>query len=281
MRANHLSVQPIAGNVGAEIHGVDVSQDLDADTVAEIRGALNAHGVIFFRDQTIDHAQHKRFARKFGEIILYPHYVGTSADDEILEIRRLPTDTRVVGELWHSDTTMVAEPPMGAILYGVDVPLAGGDTMFASTAAAYDALSSGMKALLGGLRAVHSDHMVADPRLKLNEARSTKIRDTGDWKPTVTLHPAVRTHPETGRKHIFVNRSYVDRFEDMTVEESKPLLDYLFRHMERPEFTCRFRWENGSIAFWDNRATLHIAVNDAGPHLRHVRRVQLAGDRPF
>ena len=281
MRGNHLSVHPIAGTVGAELHGVDISQDLDADTISEIRSALLDHGVIFFRGQTLDHAQHKRFARRFGDIFIQPNFRGVGADDEILEIRRQPTDTRIVGENWHADTTMMAEPPMGAILYGVEVPPYGGDTQFSSLHHAYEALSDGMKSLLLGLRAVHSDHMVAGPAHRLNEKRSTKIRQSDDWQPTVHLHPVVRTHPETGRRSLFVNRSYVDRFDDRTVEESRPLLDFLLRHMERPEFTCRFRWENGSVSFWDNRAVHHIAVNDAGQHFRHVRRVQIAGDRPF
>ena len=281
MRSNRLSVHPIAGTVGAEVHGVDISQDLDDATIGDIRGALLDHGVIFFRDQTLDHAQHKRFARRFGDLFVLPNYRGMGEDDEVLEIRRQPTDTRVVGELWHADTTMCAEPPMGAILYGVEVPPYGGDTLFASNCAAYEALSPGMKRVVDGLRAIHSDYRIAGPRVNRNAERSTKVRQDVDWQPTVNIHPVVRTHPETGRKGLFVNASHVDQFEDMTIEESKPLLDFLFDHMSRPEFTCRFRWANGSVAFWDNRCTHHLAVNDAGPYFRHVRRVQIAGDRPF
>lgn len=280
MRSNGITVHPIAGTVGAEVHGVDLSQDLSDAAIGDIRAALLAHGVIFFRDQTIDPATQKAFARRFGEIFVHPNFRGLGADDEIVEIRRAPTDQRIVGEDWHADTTMMAEPPMGAILYGVEVPPYGGDTQFASMYAAYDALSDGMKRMLAGLRAVHSDHMVAGPAAARNSKRSTKVREDAEWQPTVNVHPVVRTHPETGRKSLFVNRSYVHRFEDMTEEESKPLLEFLFRHGERPEFTCRFRWQNGSIAFWDNRCTHHIALNDAGPYFRHVRRVQLAGERP-
>jgi taurine dioxygenase len=280
MRSNQISVHPIAGTVGAEVHGVDLSQDLSDETIADIRAALLAHGVIFFRNQTLDHAAQKSFARRFGPIFVHPNFKGLGADDEIVEIRRAPTDQKIVGEDWHADTTMMAEPPMGAILYGVEVPPYGGDTQFASMYAAYEALSGGMKRMLSRLRAVHSDHMVAGPAAGRNARRTTKIREDAEWRPTVNLHPVVRTHPETGRKSLFVNRSYVHRFEDMTEEESRPVLEFLFRHAERPEFTCRFRWENGSIAFWDNRCTHHIALNDAGPYFRHVRRVQLAGDRP-
>jgi taurine dioxygenase len=280
MRGNHLTIVPIAGSVGAEVLGVDVSQDLDDATIGEIRAALLAHGVIFFRDQTLDHARHKAFARRFGPIFVHPNFKGLGADPEIVEIRRTPGDQAIVGEEWHCDTTMMAEPPMGAILYGVEVPPYGGDTWFASMYHAYDALSDGMKRLLAGMRCVHSDHKVAGPAAARNARRTTKVREDADWKPTVNIHPVIRTHPETGRKSLFVNRAYCHAFEGMTEEESQPLLQFLFRHAERPEFTCDFRWRPGSIAFWDNRCTHHIAVNDAGPFVRHVRRVQIAGERP-
>jgi taurine dioxygenase len=281
MRGNHLTVEPIAGACGAEIGGVDVSQDLDADTVGEIRQALLDHGVIFFRDQSLPPDRHKVFARRFGEIFIHPNFNGTGPDPEIVEIRRTPGDQAIVGEEWHCDTTMVPAPPLGAILYGVDVPPYGGNTLFASMYHAYDTLSDGMKSMLGQLRCVHSDHKVAGPDAARNAKRTSKVREDADWRPTVNLHPVVRTHPETGRKSLFVNRAYCHRFEDMTEAESAPLLEFLFRHAERPEFQCNFRWRNGSIAFWDNRRMHHIAVNDAGPFPRHVRRVQIAGDRPM
>jgi taurine dioxygenase len=176
---------------------------------------------------------------------------------------------------------MDAEPPLGAILYAVEVPPYGGDTLFASQYAAYDALSDGMKALLGTLRAVHSDRKVAGPRAGMNARRSTKVREDDAWRETVSVHPVVRTHPETKRKLLFVNASYTTGFEDMTEAESKPLLDYLLEHGHRPEFTCRFRWQPGSVAFWDNRCVKHLAVHDAGPFRRVMRRVQIAGDRPY
>jgi len=277
MRDNHLTVKPISGSCGAEVLGVDVSQDLDNDTIGDIRRALLDHGVIFFRDQTLTREQHKRFARRFGPIFIHPNYNGMQPDPEIVEIQRTPGDQAIVGEDWHCDTTMMVEPPMGAILYGVEVPPYGGDTLFASMAHAYNALSDGMKALLSTMRAVHSDHTVAGPAANRNARRTAKVREDADWRPTVNAHPVVRTHPETGRKSLFVNRAYTHRFENMTEEESAPLLQFLFRQAERPEFTCDFRWHNGSIAFWDNRCMHHIAVNDAGPYFRHVRRVQIAG----
>jgi taurine dioxygenase len=177
---------------------------------------------------------------------------------------------------------MMAEPPMGAVLYALEVPPHGGDTLFASQCAAYDALSDGMKKLLAGLRALHSDRLVAGPLAgaAINAGRSTKVRADADWRETVTAHPVVRTHPETGRKLLFVNRSYTVGFEGMSEDESRPLLEYLFEQGDRPEFTCRFRWAKGSVAFWDNRAVKHLAVHDAGPFRRVMRRVQIAGDRP-
>jgi taurine dioxygenase len=175
---------------------------------------------------------------------------------------------------------MVAEPPMGAILYAIDVPPYGGDTLFANQCAAYDALSDGMKRLLSGLRAYHTDRKVAGPAANMNAFRTTKVREDDSWRETVSLHPVVVTHPESDRKLLYVNHSYTTCFEGMTEAESKPLLDFLLEHGHRPEFTCRFRWQKGSVAFWDNRSCKHLAVHDAGPYHRHMRRVQLCGTRP-
>jgi taurine dioxygenase len=280
MRNATLDVRPIAGSIGAEILGADISAELSDATIADIRRALNEHCVIFFRDQSLDVARHKAFARRFGEIFIHPNYKGMQADPEVVEIRREPGDRRIVGEEWHADTTMVAEPPMGAILYALECPPYGGDTLFASQYAAYDALSDGMKRMLAGLKAYHSDRKVAGPQANMNAHRSTKVREDADWRETVSLHPVVVTHPETGRRLLYVNASYTTHFEGMTVEESRPLLDYLLEHGHRPEFTCRFRWEKGAVTFWDNRSCKHLAVHDAGPFRRHMRRIQVAGSRP-
>lgn len=280
MRNAKIEVRPIAGTIGAEIHGVDISQELSDSTIADIRQALIDHCVIFFRDQNLDVARHKAFARRFGDIFIHPNYKGTQADPEIVEIRREPGDKKIVGEEWHADTTMAAEPPMGAILYAIEVPPYGGDTIFASQYAAYDALSDGMKKMIGSLRAYHSDRKVAGPRAAMNAHRSTKVREDADWQETISLHPVVVTHPESGRKMLYVNHSYTYCFEGMTEAESKPLLDFLLEHGHRPEFTCRFRWETGSVTFWDNRSCKHLAVHDAGPYRRHMRRIQIAGTCP-
>jgi taurine dioxygenase len=278
MRNITIDIQPIAGALGAEIHGVDLAAGLGDSTIAEIRQALLDYGVIFFRDQSIDREQHKAFTRRFGEVFIHPNYKGINTDPEIVDIRREPGDKKIVGEDWHTDTTMVAEPPMGAILYAVEVPPYGGDTLFANQYLAYESLSDGMKQTLDGLRAIHTDRMVAGPQAGMNAHRSTKVREDADWRETVSIHPVVRTHPETGRKLLFVNRSYTVGFDGWTEAESKPLLEFLLEHGHRPQFTCRFRWAAGSIAFWDNRCTKHLAIHDAGPFRRIMRRTQIAGD---
>jgi taurine dioxygenase len=277
MRNSRVEVRPISGAGGAEIFGVDIGQDLDDGTVSEIRDALNEHCVVFFRDQEIDVAQHKRFARKFGEIFIHPNFATVMEDPEVVMVRREPGDVSYVGEDWHTDTTMCVQPPMGAILYGIDVPPYGGDTMFANQYQAYDALSPTMKKLLEGLRAVHSDIGVAGPQASRNKLRSTKNRDDDAWRETRNTHPIVRTNPETGRKCLFVNASYTVGIEGMTAAEGKALLDFLLEHGHRPEFTFRFRWQKGSIAFWDNRSAKHIALGDTGPFRRLMRRIQIGG----
>jgi alpha-ketoglutarate-dependent taurine dioxygenase len=271
-----LEVEPIAGALGAQISGVDLGADLDDATIAEIRRALLEHCVIFFRDQEFDAEQHKRLARRFGEIFVHPNYAGIQADPEIVMIRREPGDTRVVGEDWHTDTTMMATPPMGAILFALEVPPYGGDTLFANQYLAYETLSDGMKRLIGGLRAIHSDRLVAGPQSQASVGRTTKARHDESWRETVNTHPIVTTHPETGRKLLFVNVSYTVGIEGLTDEESRPLLQFLMEHGHRPEFTCRFRWTKGAVAFWDNRCVKHLAINDAGPYRRLMRRVQIA-----
>jgi taurine dioxygenase len=278
MRNSRIEIRPIAGSLGAEISGVGIGEDLDEATIAEIREALNRHFVVFFRDQQLDAERHKAFARRFGDIFIHPNYQGVGDDDEVVMVRREPGDPHIVGEEWHADTTMVAAPPMGAILYAIEVPPFGGDTCFANQYLAYETLSDGMKRMLAELRAVHSDRKVAGPQAGRNACRSTKVREDDAWRETVSTHPVVRTHPETGKRLLFVNHAYTVGFEGTTEAESRPLLDYLLLHGHRAEFTCCFRWETGSVAFWDNRSVKHLAVNDSGPFRRLMRRVQIAGD---
>ena len=275
-----IRVEPIAGALGAEVAGVDLARDLSEATFAAIHSALLAHGVIFFRDQNLDIPQHKAFASRFGTLFLHPNIQGSKADPAVIDIVRNPGDTKIIGEDWHSDTPQVAKPPMGSVLCAVDVPPYGGDTLFSCQYTAYDSLSPGLKAMIHGVRALHSDRRVAGPARDLAKSNAQK-RSDAEWRETATYHPVVRTHPETGRKALYVNRQSTIAFEDMNEAESKPLLDYLCLHAHRPEFTCRFRWRNGSVAFWDNRCTQHLAVNDAGMSTRVMRRLQIEGDEPF
>ena len=271
-----MRVRKQSGAVGAEISGVDL-RDVSDGLVQDLRGQLAEHGVLFFRDQIIDTDQHKVLASKFGEIFIHPNFNTGDHDPEVVTIIRAPGDTRIVGEEWHTDTTMMAEPPMGALLYAIEAPSVGGDTLFASQWKAYDALSDGMKAMLANLKCVHSDRKVAGPANALNAKRATVVREDAGWKPTENVHPVIRTHPESGRECLFVNASYSVGFEGWTEAESKPLLDWLLAWGHRPEFTCRFRWTPGAMAFWDNRSTKHLAIHDAGPERRVMRRIQIAG----
>lgn len=274
-----IEVKPIATALGAEISCVELSNELSAAAIGQIRRALLDHGVIFFRDQTLDVDEHKRLARRFGEIFVHPNFNTGEGDPEVVNIVRKPGDTHIVGEEWHTDTTMMAAPPMGALLYAMYVPPVGGDTLFSSQTLAYDRLSDGMKALIAPLKCIHSDRKVAGPNSPVaNAKRSTKARIDDDWRETRNVHPVVRTHPETGRKCLFVNHSYSIAFEGMTEEESRPLLEWLMNWGHRPEFTCRFRWEKGSVAFWDNRCVKHLALHDVHAHDRIMRRVQIAGE---
>jgi taurine dioxygenase len=281
MRYEHITITPISGALGAEIGGVDISAGVDEETIAEIRRALLEHLVIFFRDQDLDAACQKGFTRQFGEIFVHPNFDIGVGDPEIVELVRNPGDTRYPGEQWHSDTTMMPHPPMGAILYALDVPPYGNDTLFTNQYLAYEALSPKMRETVEKLRAVHSDIRVAGPQAALNGKRATKVREDSNWRPTENVHPVVRTHPETGRKCLFVNIAYTQRFEGMTEEESEALLEFLMEQGNQPEFSCRFAWQPGSIAFWDNRCTKHFALNDVTTHRRHMRRTQLSGDAVF
>lgn len=275
-----IAVTPLAAACGAEISGVSLG-DLDDETFAEIRRALLEHLVLFFRDQDLNVAQHKAFGRRFGSLNVHPQYVPLAGEPEIIPVVKEPGDKDNIGDIWHTDITFLEKPSMGAVLYGIEVPEVGGDTLFANQQLAYDSLSGGMKAMLSGLRAWHSDRMLSDAQAGRNATRSTRIAEAAVGKPSIEhLHPVVRSHPETGRKSLFVNRAFTTRFEDMTEAESRPLLNYLTDHGSRPEFTCRFRWRQGSVAFWDNRCLMHYALNDYPGQRRYMHRVTIDGDRP-
>ncbi len=273
-----LKVEPIAGALGAEITGVDLSKDLSDDTVAEIRRAWLEHQVVFFRDQDLPPARFLAFAQRFGEPIEYPFVKGLDEMPKIIPVLKLETEKINFGGIWHSDTAYLDVPPMASMLVAREVPATGGDTLFASMYLAYETLSAGMKRMLEGLVAVNSS-AAAD----VSRTREDRIKDSARAdakKEYEAAHPVVRVHPETGRRALYVNTAHTVRFEGMTDEESAPLLKYLYQHQVRPEFTCRFRWRPGSLAFWDNRCAQHNAVNDYQGHRRLLHRITLAGDKP-
>jgi taurine dioxygenase len=272
-----IKVLPIAGALGAEITGVDLATDLVDDTVAEIRRAWLEHLVVFFRDQVLAPEEFLAFARRIGEPVEYPFVKGIDGFPEIIAVTKLPHETVNFGGIWHSDTVYLDRPPMGTMLVAREVPPYGGDTMFANMYAAYEALSPGMQRVLDDLRAVHTSSL-AD----VSKTREDRIRDSGDGaeREYVSEHPVVRTHPETGRKALYVNVAHTLRFADMTDDESRPLLRYLFEHSVRPEFTCRFQWRVGSLALWDNRCAMHNPINDYHGSTRRMHRITLAGEEP-
>jgi taurine dioxygenase len=273
-----IEVRRIAGALGAEVHGVDLARELPDETVAEIRRAFLEHLVIFFRDQALSPAQFMAFARRMGKPIEYPFVKGIEGFPEVIEVKKLEHERHNFGGIWHSDTAYLAEPPLGSMLLAREIPPFGGDTEFANQYLAYETLSAGMQRLLGGLVAVNSSAKADVTRTREDRVRSDG-RD-GAQGEYVAEHPVVRTHPETGRKALYVNTAHTVRFKDMSEEESAPLLDYLFRHQVKPEFTCRFRWQVGSLAFWDNRCAQHNPVNDYHGHRRLMHRITLAGGKP-
>ncbi len=280
--AQPLTVTRIAGALGAEISGVDLSRDLDNSVIAEIRRALVEHQVIFFRDQHMTPAQHLAFGRRFGQLQVHDFVDGMMDNQEIIEVRKEEYEMRNFGGGWHTDVSYLERPALGSILYAREVPDAGGDTMFASQYLAYETLSDGMKAMLGDMRAVHSarrSYGLTAPRRADEGKTSMGIRFTEEAHAEID-HPVVRTHPESGRKCLYVHGGFTVRFKDMTAEESAPLLEYLYRHAVRPEFTCRFRWRNNSVAFWDNRCVQHNAINDYDGQRRVMHRVTIEGERP-
>jgi taurine dioxygenase len=272
-----IDVTPLAGALGAEISGVDLATDLARDTVAEIRRAWLDHLVVFFRDQVLGREAFLVFARRLGEPVEYPFVKGIDGFPEIITVSKLPHETVNFGGIWHSDTVYLERPPMATMLVAREVPPVGGDTMWANMYAAYEALSPGMRRLLEHLRAVNSSAL-AD----VSKTREDRIRDSGDGgdREYLSEHPVVRTHPETGRKALYVNVAHTQRFVDMTEDESRGLLRYLFEHSIRPEFTSRFQWRVGSVALWDNRCTMHNPINDYHGHTRTMHRISLAGDVP-
>ncbi len=270
-----LDIRPLSPIIGAEIHGLDLSRPLGDPVVAEVRQALNTHHVVFFRDQDLSPTQQADFARQFG-VVTEGHPV-LSAIDESPEVLAID-GSQDRASWWHTDVTFLQTPAFGSILYMLTAPEVGGDTTWASLQDAYDRLSEPVRTMCDSLIAIHFDPWFA---------ADVEARGGYEWqgvrhdKLLPALHPVVRTHPENGRNGLFVNPQFTQSILGLSKNESSAILDMLYRHCQQPEHTCRFRWQPGSVAFWDNRATLHYALDDYGDAVRVAHRVTLEGDVPF
>jgi taurine dioxygenase len=272
----HIDVRPIAGALGAEISGVDVSRPLAPEILAEIRRAWLDHLVIFFREQRLTPESLLAFASAFGTPMEYPQLKGIPECPLVTPVVKLPHERVNFGGVWHSDTSYLDVPPMASMLYAVETPPYGGDTLFANQYLAYETLSDGLKSTLDTLVAVNTS-----TKAEVSRTREDRLRESrATLKALIGEHPVVRTHPETERRALYVNVAHTSRFRGWTDDESAPLLDYVFKHQIRPEFTCRFQWRPGSLAFWDNRCAQHNPVNDYHGFKRLMHRVTLAGERP-
>jgi alpha-ketoglutarate-dependent taurine dioxygenase len=273
--ATGFALSPLSPIIGAEIHGLDLSQPLSERTVADVRHALNTHHVIFFRDQDLSPTQQADFARQFGEVTEgHPVIPAIEGNPEVLAIDS--RDDRA--NWWHTDVTFLQAPAFGSILYMLTAPEVGGDTQWASLQDAYDRLADPVRAMCDTLIAIHFDPWFA---------ADVDARGGYEWqgefhkKLVPALHPVVRTHPENGRNGLFVNPQFTQSILGLSKNESNAILDMLYRHCQQPELTCRFHWRPGSVAFWDNRATLHYALDDYGEAIRIANRVTLQGDVPY
>jgi taurine dioxygenase len=272
-----IEARRISGALGAEISGLDLSKPLTKKDFDEIKKRWLEHLVLFFRQQNLTPVQFMAFAAQFGEPVEYPMVQGIKGFPKIIEVKKLEHERVAFGGIWHTDTAYLERPPMASMLLARELPPFGGDTLFASMYLAFESLSPGLKKLLEGLKAVNSS-----TKADASKTREDVIKNSGKeaTKNYVAEHPVVRTHPETGRKALYVNSGHTVRFAGWTEEESVPLLNFLYQHQTRPEFTCRFVWQPGSIALWDNRCAQHNPVNDYHGYRRVMHRITLAGDVP-
>jgi len=273
-----LEVRPLSRAVGAEILGINLLDPVSDAQIAEIRKIWLQHSVVFFREQPLEPGAFQAFAQRFGEIIEYPFVKGLPDFPLIVPVLKLPHEKHNFGGVWHTDTTYLQEPPMATMLIARELPPVGGDTLFASNYAAFEGLSPALKDTLRTLKGVNSSAKAA-----VTHSREDRLADSATEKGRSELnseHPVVRTHPETGREALYVNPGHTVRFAGWTEEESAPLLNYLFEQQVKPEYTCRFVWRPGSIAFWDNRCALHNPINDYHGYKRLLHRITLKGDKP-
>jgi len=280
MSAAKISTRAVTPAIGAEVFGVDLSAEMDNSTFAALHDALSAHHVLFFRDQTIGPKEQLRLAECFGPVEpmhpMFPHVDGTPQVSVLLNDAENPP----FNDNWHTDVTFKQEPPMAVVLRCVESPRTGGDTVWSSMIAAYQALSPAMQEFLAGKVAVHSFVTgFSKSKLKLDDFEERKNKAAKEYPPV--KHPVVRSHPVTGEKGLFVNSGFTSHIEGLLPEESEAVLHMLFAHVKRPEFHVRFQWKPNSVAIWDNRCTQHYALGDYYPERRVMHRVTIEGDRPY
>lgn len=276
----HIDVRPYGPLVGAQVFDIDLSQPVGSDVAEEILQAHAEYGVLFFHDQNLAPEQHVAFAEQLGEINVNRFFRPVDDHPKVAQVLKEPDQKTNIGAKWHTDHSYDTEPALGSILYALEVPPDGGDTLFSSMYAAYDALSDGMKQTLKGLRAVHSSRHVFGKKAYEDGRDAEDVgRRLGnvDAATQDTAHPIVIKHPVSGRDTLYVNSTFTTHIEGWSQEESNALLNFLYQHGSQPEFTCRFRWQKGSIAFWDNRSTWHKALNDYDGHRRLMHRITLNG----
>jgi len=270
--ASNITVSPLTPAIGAEIGNIDLRQ-VSSREIADIRAALLEYKVVFFRDQTLTQAEHISFAREFGDLEIHPATPKSQSNPEVLHIAHGP-ESKGKENFWHSDVTWREKPSLGSILKAVEVPAVGGDTLFANMVMAYELLPDDIKEVITGRVAVHDIARVFAGRLNKS---AEELRER--YPPME--HPIVRTHPETGESVLYVNTAFTSHIKDMEEGDSARLLRKLYRTAANPEIQCRFRWQPGSLAFWDNRASQHFASSDYFPQVRKMERVTIAGDRPY
>jgi taurine dioxygenase len=273
-----FSVSPLSSALGAELFGVDLTTDMSLAVLQEIRQQLLEHEVIFFRDQDVSPKQHRALAASFGPLQTHPAYDTVAGIPEITILESTAENPTKI-EAWHTDMTFRQHPPLGCVLRAKITPSKGGDTMWASMTAAYDALSPGMQNFLSELSAEHDFSYGFKESLAEPGGRERLVQAVADNPPVI--HPVIRTHPETGKKVIFVNSLFTTRILELSREESQAVLNFLYDHITTPEFSCRFNWKPNSIAIWDNRSTQHKPVNDYFPAHRMLHRVVIDGDKPY
>jgi len=273
---SNILIKPTSGSMGVEINNVDLSKELSDSLFSEIRETFIAHGLIFFRDQELTPDDHLRFAKRWGEININRFFVKVEGYDQIAEVRKDADQKINIGGAWHTDHSYDQVPAMGSILLAKETPKIGGDTLFANMYRAYETLSDGMKKTLESMKACHSSRHVFGAHTGYSEASNQRIGNP-ELATQDAIHPVIITHPESKRKALYVNPEFTVNFEGWTVEESKPLLDYLTEHTTQQENTTRFQWEPGSIAFWDNRCTWHFALNDYPGETRLMHRITVEG----